>query len=631
MRLSPYLLAFAAIVAAAGLSFVAALMAADTIEARAATAIRSELSKEGITWATVETDGLRAQIRGTAPNEVLRFRALSLTGTVVDASRVIDLMTVTPASPVTAPEFSLELLRNGAGISMIGLIPAGDDREKLAKAATKIAGADRVTDMLDGAHYDTPEHWPEALSFSMEALALLPRSKISAQADRVVVNAVSGSPEEKAELEKKLRKLAPDDVRVVLNITAPRPVIAPFTLRFVIDENGARFDACSAHTSAGRARILGAARLAGMESSPECTLGLGVPSPDWPEAVQASIDALATLGGGTLTFSDADVTLVAAPDTPKATFDQTKGELEATLPDIFTLHAVLPEPVEIGGDVDTGPPEFTATLSPEGQIDLRGRVHNDLEREATESYALALFGMNNVRATMITDADLPRGWSVRVLAGLQALSDLENGNLVVQADFVELRGLTERLGAKADAARLFGEKLGEAQNFNIDITYVPPPEPEEEPGQEPALCIDRLNATQDDTKIAFAPGSATLQAGSLQIVDAIAEILRECADVAVEIGGHTDSQGREQMNAQLSQQRAEAVLLALVSRRVLTRNLTAHGFGESEPVADNDTEEGREANRRIEFRLRPPPEADTAESDAPETTEAEAEPQDEQN
>ena len=71
----------------------------------------------------------------------------------------------------------------------------------------------------------------------------------------------------------------------------------------------------------------------------------------------------------------------------------------------------------------------------------------------------------------------------------------------------------------------------------------------------------------------------------------------------MEVGGYTGSQGREEMNKALSQRRADAVLSALLARRVLTTNLTAHGYGEENPIADNDTEAGREANRRIEFRL----------------------------
>ena len=91
-------------------------------------------------------------------------------------------------------------------------------------------------------------------------------------------------------------------------------------------------------------------------------------------------------------------------------------------------------------------------------------------------------------------------------------------------------------------------------------------------------------------------------------MDQIAEVLKTCGDLPLEIQGHTDSQGREEMNLSLSQSRAESVLNELRARRVLTATFVAKGYGETEPIADNGTEEGREANRRIEFHLiRPAP------------------------
>jgi OOP family OmpA-OmpF porin len=85
----------------------------------------------------------------------------------------------------------------------------------------------------------------------------------------------------------------------------------------------------------------------------------------------------------------------------------------------------------------------------------------------------------------------------------------------------------------------------------------------------------------------------------------------------MEIGGHTDSQGREEMNLGLSQSRADAVLNGLLARGVLVSNLTARGYGETRPIADNENEEGRERNRRIEFRLQDVVDArDAAEAEA---------------
>ena len=104
-------------------------------------------------------------------------------------------------------------------------------------------------------------------------------------------------------------------------------------------------------------------------------------------------------------------------------------------------------------------------------------------------------------------------------------------------------------------------------------------------------------------------GSADISEAGGRVIDAIAEVLRECGELPFEVAGHTDSQGRAETNRNLSQARAEAVINALLARRVLVASLVARGYGADRPIADNSTEAGREANRRIEFTLiRPEPE-----------------------
>ena len=71
--------------------------------------------------------------------------------------------------------------------------------------------------------------------------------------------------------------------------------------------------------------------------------------------------------------------------------------------------------------------------------------------------------------------------------------------------------------------------------------------------------------------------------------------------IKVEVDGHTDNQGLASANLALSQQRAEAVVAYLASKGVSSTRLSAKGFGQTKPVADNATADGRQKNRRIEF------------------------------
>ena len=75
------------------------------------------------------------------------------------------------------------------------------------------------------------------------------------------------------------------------------------------------------------------------------------------------------------------------------------------------------------------------------------------------------------------------------------------------------------------------------------------------------------------------------------------------AFVRVQVEGHTDERGRASMNLALSQARAEAVVGALIRRGVRAERLVPRGFGPSSPVASNATRQGREKNRRVEFRV----------------------------
>jgi outer membrane protein OmpA-like peptidoglycan-associated protein len=69
----------------------------------------------------------------------------------------------------------------------------------------------------------------------------------------------------------------------------------------------------------------------------------------------------------------------------------------------------------------------------------------------------------------------------------------------------------------------------------------------------------------------------------------------------VEVAGHTDNVGASEANQRLSQERAQAVMAALVARGVKADRLTAKGYGQTTPVADNRTEDGRTKNRRVEL------------------------------
>ena len=111
-----------------------------------------------------------------------------------------------------------------------------------------------------------------------------------------------------------------------------------------------------------------------------------------------------------------------------------------------------------------------------------------------------------------------------------------------------------------------------------------------------------LNDILDLDPINFEVNSAAITADSTAILDQAVEFLTE-NQVDVSIGGHTDSDGSEENNLELSQARAESVMAYLIENGIDADRLTATGFGEGDPIASNDTPEGRAENRRIEFTI----------------------------
>jgi multidrug efflux system outer membrane protein len=103
--------------------------------------------------------------------------------------------------------------------------------------------------------------------------------------------------------------------------------------------------------------------------------------------------------------------------------------------------------------------------------------------------------------------------------------------------------------------------------------------------------------------IQFDTGSAALRAESEVIVDKVAAILSKHPDVRMMVEAHTDSAGSDAINMPLSDARAKSVMDGLIKRGVAAERLTSKGFGSSKPVESNDTAEGRQANRRVEFSI----------------------------
>ena len=136
-------------------------------------------------------------------------------------------------------------------------------------------------------------------------------------------------------------------------------------------------------------------------------------------------------------------------------------------------------------------------------MQLRGRLPDEKMREVAHSFAQAKFGTGNVYTAARVVDDLPADWPLRVLTGIEALGVLNSGVVRITAESIALTGKSGNPDASDLTARLFADKLGGEQSFEIDVTYVEALDPDRGPahggGMRSADRADRA-AEQDQLR-----------------------------------------------------------------------------------------------------------------------------------
>lgn len=593
----PAAIAFTAIgflTSAAAAAWVASY-AVHHIEDTSARITRNALVAAGQPWAQVDTNGTWVQLTGTAPEERDRIQALSVVSAIVSPSRIQDQTDVAESVPVVAPNFAMEILRSGEDVSLIGITPA--DGETDIVRDTIIGMNVELIDMKETTTWDAPDGWIDALTFGAVIMAKLDRAKISIAPGEVGLIAVVESEERRDEIVTELNSAKPVNVTLSIDITAPRPIFSPYSLIFVGGENPTL--RCHTLTDDGAAKILAAAKRVGLSSDVQCDIGLGAPTDNWADVAAAGISAVGEMEGGKFEIRDSNIDLTAPLDFDEEQFDALIEALRSDLPPAYTLISSLPVTEVL---ITQDRPWFTAVLPEDGFVKLTGMVIDDISQQTVATFAESRFGFERIDDQTNIAEFAPHGWTGRQLIVVDVLSVLNVGEVSFTEDTVTVTGSSHADGASDTIQEILQTGFGADARFSINVDQLGLL-PDEDVFPDAEICRDEIAAMLGEQQILFAPSSAVIEPESEAMIGDIALILNRCNHAAFEVGGHTDSQGREEMNRNLSQNRADAVVDALLAQNMLLGDLTAIGYGEIQPIGDNETEDGRQMNRRIEFRL----------------------------
>ena len=178
---------------------------------------------------------------------------------------------------------------------------------------------------------------------------------------------------------------------------------------------------------------------------------------------------------------------------------------------------------------------------------------------------------------------------------------------------LRIRKLTLSIGGVAAVVAFMsgcaGTKVFEGQTaFSVMGTppappAAPPPPPPKKDEPPPRVEV-RENKIEIHEKIQFEYNKATIKPESFSLLDEITDVIKKNPHIKkIQIEGHASSEGNAAYNKALSDRRAKSVMKYLVDHGIEAARLTAKGFGSEKPIATNDTEEGREQNRRVEFNI----------------------------
>jgi outer membrane protein OmpA-like peptidoglycan-associated protein len=164
---------------------------------------------------------------------------------------------------------------------------------------------------------------------------------------------------------------------------------------------------------------------------------------------------------------------------------------------------------------------------------------------------------------------------------------------------VTLTGTVEDAESASDAEGLVASLAGvESVDNEIEVDGS-----EDDGGEQEAETGDTINELLDLDPVTFRVNSATITDAGKAVLDDAAGFMLANPDISVEIGGHTDNDGSQSDNLDLSQRRADSVEAYLIGRGVEGDRLEAKGYGETQPKVPNDTAAAKAENRRIEFTI----------------------------
>ena len=242
-------------------------------------------------------------------------------------------------------------------------------------------------------------------------------------------------------------------------------------------------------------------------------------------------------------------------------------------------------------------PTFSIALG-RGELRLRGVTASAGHEAALLQLAEDHFDDVDAFSDFASTVLLPGFWDAATNRLTYAIAAAESASAVIEPHAVHIRAVSTEPDTLTARIAFLDESLSDDVKLTTDIVDV------RSAASHADLCR-RAFAAVALGPISFRESSAELRDSTFATLDRLVELVHDCPGATLEIIGHTDASGHESWNLKLSTLRAQAVADELIANGVSSGRITTRGEGEARPVAGNDTQAGRQLNRRVELVIQP--------------------------
>lgn len=569
------------------LTALAVLMKSGPIEQDLQAKTMDRLSN-GYEWASVKLDGRDLTLLGEAPSEDAVTEALQLAD---DAHDVRVATAETTLIPLAEP-FALSAVKSANGIRLEGSVPYGEARQAIVSAAQSANTGLQVTDNLVVAR-GAPDGFGDLAGFALAQLGHLETGEASLSNLDMSLSGLARDSEAYEAITAALSGTIPAAGQLASADITP-PVVSPYRFSATV-ENGTLTLEGHAGSPDEKAALLGSAKEAVPDAEIVDRLSVASGAPNgvnWLEASVWVVSEAALLHQGRAGLTDTAYSidgmarsndnfdrLAAAADLPSG-IRETSRNISRPVISPYVWRFENPE---------EGAPTLAGFVPDENLVSaLRDQVVSSLGTGADVNNALEV------------GDGAPDGFADIASFAVQTASRLNNGKAELNGTQLSVSGeafsdaAAEEIRATLDDALPAGFTIEQAVKTR-SLTGLPTFDNDE--------CQQALNGLLGNNVVRFESGSSAIRAASFGLLDRLSFTAKRCPTATIEISGHTDADGDDALNQRLSDARANAVRSYLVNTGIYVGRLKAVGYGETRPVADNTSDEGKARNRRIEFNV----------------------------